>query len=209
MTWLEQYGRIPYERWTLSPLRARSYGAGPAAWCGLSFSLVGEQRVVQMWRAGEQRRRWRDGPLENRTFYLLFLGVGLGAGADLGLSESDENFPSEGGVIHFMAPSRCALDFSGEGWVLDLSAVGGYGPGWQALGLNWPLTIIGGVPAMLRNIWRLSRLQRPLMAAVATASGESSGFSLGATLFDGYWSVSDAPPNIPRARPRGLSRWQA
>jgi hypothetical protein len=161
-----------------------------------SIEIVPEARTISGMTSPRQRSR----------FGLTFLGAGGGPGIPLGVTMSTSSDASSTGSLYFIGPSRSFRDLQGGGIVID----GGISMhnrvcGIQVLVMKCPNTILGQLIQLARRIDRALEAQGSLgdpiaffrsffsdqEAVITLLAGESTGTSLGLTLYGGLFGTMD------------------
>jgi hypothetical protein len=161
-----------------------------------SIEIVPEARTISGMTSPRQRSR----------FGLIFLGGGWGPGIPLGATLSTSRDASSTSRLHFIGPSRSFRDFHGSGIVIDGGiSINNRVRSIQVLVMKCPTTILGQLTQLARGIDRALEEQGglrdpiaffrnffPVREAVITLlAGESTGTTLGLTLYGGLFGTMD------------------
>jgi hypothetical protein len=182
-----EYFAVPIDRvqmvHNLRMVRTSRFRHGRAVWAPANRLLVGGRipRLVN-------------------NFSLGFAGIGPSFGIPVSAGVSTPLHDSTSGQVHFSGDTRRALDFSGEGMIIEIAGaiLGMGGNSLQILLFDAPHTLFGGSESIVRRVREamsayhssggnlLSSLQSFFLnTAISFISGNYSGAGLGITLYLG------------------------
>jgi hypothetical protein len=178
-----------YEQWDLQPRFSVSLGFG----VGIA---INEWRLNASHRAGSVR--WNSyrqrvpnnvsGPTRE-SFALRFHGAAAGPGASATFSLP--RMPSAGSTIRFVERSRCARDYAGAGFIVEIGAAALLGGSAQALVFAPYSAAILGTALTLLEDWINGRPFNlpPAIPAIGFAAGVQEGLEAAAGVAVGRFEV--------------------
>ncbi len=196
-----------YRSWEVAPVWSLGGGAAIFGGSRCSYRITGSGLVAEApfqlqgqhdeMRMAVRRTDPHVAPTDPDDFRIDFTAGGVSpAGYPVGLSFSWGDCPSTGSRLWFHGSSLAAGQLHGTGMILDASGVVGAGGDLQVLGFNVGTNISRTVRTLesllgaVRN-WDPNRLRR-LIPMGAVCFGVGFGLSVGFTVFEGAWGVSES-----------------